>query len=126
MTAELFAPPDYWRLSAIAKGRICNGCGTKGLCGYLIPDTIWGLNITVACDIHDFMYSTGKTAEDKVVADRVFLYNMQRLIEAGWQWNWLKRRRSNRAEIYYDFVDRRGGPAFWKGKNQPEEMGVAA
>ena len=122
--AMLFAPPGYWRMSPEHRADICNGCGTKGLCGYVIPDTIWFLSIKVACDIHDFMYATGLTAEDKIVADRVFLYNMQRLIAAGWQWKWLMRRRTNLAEIYYDFVVKRGGPAFWAGKNRPEEMGT--
>jgi hypothetical protein len=118
----LFAPPDFWRLSAIAKKKICNGCGTKGLCGYLIPDTIWGLKITAACDIHDFMYAVGKTLKDKEEADRVFFNNMLRLIDKGSPWlKWLRRRR---AKTYYDAVCLLGGPAFWAGKNKGEELGA--
>ena len=120
----LYAPADYWRLSGIAKGRLCNGCGTKGLCGVIVPDTIWGLCITPACDIHDFQYATGETIADKESADRAFLNNMLRLIEAGTKWRWLKRLRARRARTYYDAVRRFGGPAFWAGKNRPEETGV--
>jgi len=125
MTAELFAPPDYWRLSEIAKGRICNGCGTKGLCGYVIPDTIWGLCITPACDIHDFQYATGQNHEDKMSADRSFLYNILRLIDAAGGIGILKYLRRRRAYKYYEAVCAFGGPAFWKDKNRPEEMGAA-
>ena len=120
----LFAPPDFWRLSAIAKKKICNGCGTKGLCGYLIPDTIWGLKITIVCDIHDFMYDVGKTLKDKEEADRVFLNNLLRLIDAETSLAVLKWLRRRRAKTYYDAVCLLGGPAFWAGKNKGEELGA--
>ena len=124
-TALLFAPPNYWRLTDIARGRICNGCGSKGLCGYVIPDTIWGLRITEACDIHDYQYETGRDHSDKESADRSFLYNLLRLIDAAGGpaiLQWLRRRR---AQKYYWAVCAFGGPAFWAGKNRPEEMRAA-
>lgn len=120
----LFAPPGYWTLSETDHRKTCNGCGAKGLCGYLVPDTIWGLRITEACNIHDYMYSIGKTIADKEVADRVFFNNMLRIIDANTPWNWLKRLRVRRAKIYYKAVVEIGGPAFWCGKNKPDELGL--
>lgn len=36
---------EYWDLTEEDRFEICNGCGPKGK-GYLVPDTIWGLNIS--------------------------------------------------------------------------------
>jgi len=122
MTA-LFAPPAFWQLPEKIYKTLCNGCGTKGLCGFVVPDTVWGLRITTACDIHDYMYRIGETLTDKEEADRVFLNNMLRIIDAGTCCNCLKLLRRRRALTYYLAVADLGGPAFWSGKNKPEEMG---
>lgn len=120
---KLFAPEEYWKLSKERKDAICNGCGAKGIGGWLVPDTMWGLNVRVCCDIHDYMYSVGTTIEDKRVADRVFLNNVLRVVEDGaWILRALRRRR---AKTYFFFVDTFGGPAFWDGKNKPEEVSNA-
>jgi hypothetical protein len=116
MDAKLFAPAEYWELTDGQRADLCNGCGTKGLCGVIVPDTFYGLCVTAACDIHDFMYVTGKTIEDKIRADSTFLNNMLRLIDAGTRCSWLKRLRARRARAYYEAVKRFGGPAFWAGK----------
>jgi hypothetical protein len=116
MERLLFAPSGYWELDAGQRADLCNGCGTKGLCGVIVPDTFYGLCVTPACDIHDYMYVTGETIDDKIRADSTFLNNCLRLIEAGTRWNWLKRLRARRARIYYEAVKRLGGPAFWAGK----------
>lgn len=117
--AVLFAPKEYWNLTQADRQDLCNGCGTKGLCGFLVPDSIHGLRITPACNIHDFMYSIGETIEDKHEADRVFLNNLLRLVEAGTSWTWLKKLRAIRCHEYFLAVDKFGGPAFWNGKNEP-------
>ena len=125
MTAQLFAPETFWTLHPILRGKYCNGCGPKGLCGFIVPDTIWGLCITAACEIHDYMYAIGETLADKEEADRVFLNNLLRIIDAGTRYDWLKRLRNRRARTYYLAVVELGGPAFWSGKNKPEELGEA-
>ena len=112
---ELFAPKGYRDLSPAEHARICNGCGTKGLGGYIVPDTLWGLEIEECCHIHDYMWSQGKTIEDKAQADRVFLNNMLRVIDEGSKWLRFLRRR--RAFKYYEAVAVFGGPAYWSGKN---------
>lgn len=118
---ELFAPAAYWSL--IDKSPYCNGCGAKGLGGYLIPDNLFGLSIENCCNIHDFMYSMGNGIADKEEADRVFLNNMLREIEAVQASRVVNFFRRLRAMGYYSAVRDFGGPAFWAGKNRPEELG---
>lgn len=122
---KLYAPEAYWRLTAAQKTEICNGCGTKGLCGLVVPDTIYGLCITPACDIHDYMYHVGETLADKQEADRVFINNMLRLINAG-RFGWVKWLRRWRAMTFYTAVCDLGGPAFWSGKQPANEGTVNA
>ena len=119
---ELYAPEAFWQLAPADKAALCNGCGAKGFGGWLVPDTLWGLSIEPACDIHDAMYHWGRTRQDKAAADRVFLNNMLRLVEAhsGRLLKWLRR---YRAVSYYAAVRDFGGPAFWAGKNPPAQMG---
>ena len=122
--AFLFAPPTYWRLPE--DERRARRCGPgRGVLEWLVPDTIYGVNVSVACSIHDFMYAIGVTDTDKADADEVFLNNLIRLIEAHdgwWPIQWLRLRR---ALIYYGAVKHFGGPAFWNTKNQPTEIGLA-
>lgn len=121
--AFLFAPPAYWRLpESERRGR----CGPgRGVLEKIVPDTIYGLRVSAACDIHDKMYMWGATISDKDEADRVFLNNLIRLIEAAGGWRFLVRLRLRRARIYYEAVSHFGGPAFWNTKNQPTEIGLA-
>lgn len=120
---RLYAPPEFWQLTPAEKEKRCNGCGPKGY-GLFIPDTIWGLRITPACDIHDFMYALGETEADKCEADRVFLNNMIRLIDAAGSWSIVRWLRQRRAMTYYQAVHELGGPAFWSGKNPRSHEGM--
>lgn len=114
--AGLYAPDAYWKLPPKTKEALCNGCGTKGIVGFVVPDTVWFLCITEACDIHDFMYAVGQTIEDKAQADQTFLTNMLRLIEYNTRFFVLKALRARRALKYYEAVRDFGGPAFWRSK----------
>jgi hypothetical protein len=82
---------------------------------------MYGLSITEAANIHDYMYYVGMTLEDKREADRVFLNNMIRIIEANSKFWVLEFLRKRRAKKYYLAVDWFGGPAFWSGKNDINE-----
>lgn len=62
-------------------GMIINSCGSKGIGDKIVPDSILGVCITPACQIHDFDYFVGQTFEDKKNADRRFLENMRKIIE---------------------------------------------
>lgn len=121
---KLFAPQDYWETPKDVLDKIVHGCGPgTGWKESLIPDTIWGLSITGACNVHDFMYYAGENLTDKDEADRVFLNNILRTIDANTEWGFMKWLRRRRAYKYYEAVSHFGGPAFWKGKNMPESEG---
>jgi len=108
---KLFKPEGYKALSAVEKSRLCNGCGSKGLGGWLVPDSVWGLNITECCNIHDYMYSQGATLADKEYADTIFLNNLVRKIDSGSKlFRWLRRRRA--LKMYWA-VDTFGASCFW-------------
>ena len=113
---KLYAPQGFWNLSRCARMQLCNGCGPKGL-GLLCPDTIYGLDISEACNIHDYMYAKGLRHSSKREADRVFLYNMLRIIRARTHSRILFWLRKRRARTFYLAVKNFGGPAFWAGKN---------
>lgn len=111
---KLFEPESYSLATCEEKQQICNGCGAANSKFDFVPDKIYGLLITPACNIHDWMYHKGKTIEDKEQADRVFLNNMLRIIEASKYFKGLKRRRALK---YYEAVTCLGGPAYWSGKH---------
>ena len=122
----LYAPPSYIAARPEVRRLVVNGCGPAGWKGELVPNTLYGLNVAPACDIHDWMYVAGETIADKHEADRVFLNNLLRLIEAAGGPGWLRWLRRRRARIYYEAVRLFGGPAFWQQKNPPERLITAA
>jgi hypothetical protein len=121
---QLFAPESYHLASKEVRDRVTNGCGTAGWKGWLVPDTVYFLSIKAACQIHDWMYAAGTTLADKEEADRVFLNNMMRIINAAGGWGILVQARRTRAREYYEAVKYCGGPAFWDGKNKAENLPV--
>jgi len=115
MTMNLYVPLSYTTATLSQRSAICNGCGSSKAKFDFVPDTIYGLCITAACHIHDWMYHEGKTIEDKKEADRAFLNNLIRIIDNhGGLLKFLRRRRARK---YYLAVKYFGGPAYWNGKN---------
>jgi hypothetical protein len=115
--AGLSAPRTYWAATSAVRAKNCNGCGTGGWKGSLVPDTIWGLSITAACNIHDWTYAEGCTADDKDRADLTFLANMLALIDDAAELSIVSRLlaplRRWRAWHYYEAVRYAGnGPFF--------------
>lgn len=108
---NLTAPLEYWLANTATRNEICSGCGTKGFSAWICPDTLYGLDITDPCNIHDWMYHHGACVEHKDQADRIFLNNMIRTIEKNL--DWLAPLRRRRALKYYEAVKYWGGPAFW-------------
>lgn len=87
-------------------------CGAEDALFDFIPDTIYGLNITKACCVHDDRYTRGGNIFDKDNADKEFLSNMLSIINSHNKWyypHWLARRR---AMSYYDAVVRCGKSSF--------------
>ena len=121
MRARIFAPKSYWRATEEEREAVCNGCGTKGI-GSVIPEYLWGVCVTQACQIHDWMYHLGDTIEDKRAADRVFLNNMLRLIKRADKFFLVQRLQRRSAFGFYLAVRDFGGPAYWAGKNSDDEF----
>lgn len=121
MSTRLFAPAAYWQLTAAGRAELeLNGCGPDGWKNRLVPERLLGVAITAACNIHDYMYIVGETEADREEADRVFLNNMLRIVEAE-SANWLTRTLRRRLALhYYAAVRDFGGPFFWADKNPPE------
>ena len=116
-----YAPKKVWdRLKdkTIPK----NGCGSK-FTYWIVPDKFCclGLNLTIPCAIHDEQYALGKTNEDKIEADRIFRNNGYRAVEAM-----PKLFRPIGRIIVDGYVSSvsggLGNVAFWRDKNNPEEM----
>lgn len=112
----LFAPEEYWAMSADELKY--KGCGPGKWGDALVPDTMYGLNVKPGCGIHDVCYALGKTAEDKVIADMLMLMNTLAIIQAK-SWPVIREVRCYRAMSYYLAVSEGGEKAYWKGKAKP-------
>lgn len=112
----LFAPVEYWNATIEDLKDNCNGCGTGGWKGKLVPETVWGLRISEACNIHDWMYARGLTWRDKVIADRYFRRNMKLIVKAKTENRLLRRFRLWRVEKYYLAVKHAGFSAYEEDK----------
>jgi len=89
-----------------------NGCGPAGWKFDLVPDTIWGLCVTEACNIHDAMYYTGLDEKDRTHADNTFLNNLNRIITHESRFKFLARFRRRRAWLMFAAVRKFGGNHF--------------
>ena len=129
MTVKLYAPSSYWLFDKEILKELVNGCGPGGWKVDPVPDTVYGLPIEKACNIHDFMYFYGETEEDRDRADRVLKNNINRIIDAAYDSSKIpvyrdimRTLRRRRAKKYYFFVHNFGGPHFWVDKNQNSEF----
>ncbi|USN48495.1 MAG: hypothetical protein H6626_05230 [Pseudobdellovibrionaceae bacterium] len=104
------APYSYWNNSS--KSKQTNGCGSKGLIGDLVPDSLLGTNITKVCNIHDYMYSLGEVKEYRKIADQIFLKNMFIAINEDRDNSLFKLLKKAKAYLYYLGVRIFGGEFF--------------
>lgn len=114
----LFAPEEYFEASEEWLDANTGGCGPGKFGDKFVPDTIYGESIFLSCQIHDFMYNSGKTWEDKRYADRTFIWNMLSQIDDGEGWDIVRERR---VMAYYQAVSHGGHDSFRKGKFWLEE-----
>ena len=106
--AELNLPDIY---GLYQEGFIPNGCGPDTWVGRLVPNRFLFLPpLTVAGDLHDYLYWLGGLEADRARADNTFRLCIQRLgadIPVRW-WSppsWVAQRRLNViADLYYDAV----------------------
>lgn len=78
-----------------------NGCGPKGVVGKLIPDSLLGVSVQEACNLHDDRYHQGGTSEKRWRADRNFLEDMLSAIEKEKGSRLIGQARKMGAYIYY-------------------------
>jgi hypothetical protein len=117
MKKELLSSQSYKDASLEVKEVVTNGCGPGGWKFDIIPDTMYGLSIKEACNIHDWDYSVGTYLADKLLADKRLLSNLNILIDNYKGWScFLNPLRRLRALEYYEAVHIAGYSAYWKGK----------
>jgi len=109
---DLYAPSEFWKLSYDEKMRITNGCGAANAAIDYVPDTIYGLNISAACDIHDYGYWLGGLKEDKYISDLFLLINTLQIIKQHGGNKLMLTLRYSRAIKYFFAVDFFGKEAF--------------
>jgi len=120
--AKLYALKVYWKYSRKRIEELTNGCGPAGWKGWFIPDSILGVNIKEACNIHDFMYLVGESERDREKADRVFRNNMLRIVMEASKTRLTRWLRRKFVERYYKTVRSAGGTYFWEDKNEDCEF----
>jgi len=77
----LYAPNSYHEATPKERAEVCNGCGAKG--GIKFPDSMWGLDVKEACNIHDWMTKYGLTLMDFLFAAGMFIVNLTIIIWFG-------------------------------------------
>lgn len=126
---KLFAPPEYWNYDEDIRHNW--GCGPGGWGDLLVPDKILGLDIQPACSIHDYYYRHWHDASEdaRYMADRVFKFNMLRILAYNYRHRKVRRWRSvlfiarrRFIDRYYTVVRRYGGPAWHDDRNKEEEF----
>lgn len=123
-TIKLFAAPECWQFRDKHPDQWKNfACGPGEVGDYLVPDVILGIPVAECCRIHDWYYrfDSGKTEEDRAAADRIFLNNMLRTVNALSKNSIMKRIRSRIALIYYNAVRRYGAPVYFEERNSDIE-----
>lgn len=121
-TLTLYAPLSYHQASCAAKRKVCNGCGAKG--GIKVPDTMYGLDIKEACNIHDWMFKHGKTYADFLFANGIFQVNLTRIIVQQSANKFMIMLRLRRASKYFNAVAMLGQDAYWKNKRRNAGMHI--
>ena len=79
---DLYVPASFLAADKVEMSLVCNGCGTRGIGGYLVSDDILGVCVTVSCNIHDWGYELSETDEDEDQCDFYLRENLRRMIYA--------------------------------------------
>ena len=102
--AKLLAPLTMVRRSMLDILDATNGCGREGFEDRIVPDSIWGLDISPACRVHDWMYIEADSLEEENYADAIFGANLISMIQQKTKNPALKWLRLRRAYKYVDAV----------------------
>lgn len=110
--AEYKIPKSWLDASEKERSDIANGCGAGGWKFDIVPDTIYGLDISDVCNWHDFEYTFRRKDEvNKNLADLNFYHNLLVRVERkGGLLKWFRKRRALK---YYLAVKHFGDSAFY-------------
>jgi hypothetical protein len=93
---------------------------------------ICGIDIRLACIIHDYRYTAGETFHDKIDADVEFLYNLNLILSCSEEFDNInsnrRQKRFDKAYMYFMFVQLYGDKAFVAGagiKNRDRKEYIA-
>ncbi len=101
---KLAAPQSFWDADQDFINEFTGGCGpgeVGSIGDRLIPDTIYCLRITLACQIHDWTYAVWNSKEGFELANNLFKNNMQRMVDQTKSSRFLKWLRYKRLYKYY-------------------------
>jgi len=107
---HLIVPDGFWDTWEDERKK-CNGCGT-GWNKHLVPNTIYGLLIRIACCIHDKEYRIGGNEKDRKRADKNLHDNIDIIIDLYDKWYYPSGLAKIRADEYRFMVDVFGDNAF--------------
>lgn len=102
----LWAPDGFWR--EISGRDIhysphgCNGCGTAR--SFWVPDTMYRLQVTVCCNIHDYMCARSIDEIERRWTDVEFFFNLTAWIDAKSRFFLIRELRKHRALLYFKAV----------------------
>ena len=122
---KLFAHKECWEFIEKHPEEFDSfGCGPGGLGDIFVPDTMYGLDISLACKIHDWYYRfyDGNSEEDRKMADSILKNNLLRIVKAKSKSKILRWLRNRRCGTYYRAVRLVGGPAFYEERNSDDEF----
>ena len=112
-------PPKPKRTYFFERG--CDYCGPEGsLIAKIVPDTIYGVDVSYCCFLHDQAYRKGGTKADRLEADRDFR-DLLRARAAARLPLLLQPLALIRCQIYYLAVRALGWRCFTY-KEQPDEI----
>lgn len=109
----LLVPKSYFEAPQSQIDEVTNGCGPEGWKEKIVPDTIYGLNVTSACLPHDWAYEFETTLDGKIFADHTLYDNLIVLINnKKTAWWWVTALRKRRAKTFLYMVSKFGDGPF--------------
>jgi hypothetical protein len=121
---KLFAHPDCWKfIEEHPEDFKSFGCGPGGVGDILVPDTMYGMDVSDACRIHDWYYRfySDNTEDGRRTADDILKNNLLRIVRAKSRNKIIRWLRVRRCRTYYSIVRFAGGPAYYEERNEGDE-----
>lgn len=109
---EIRVPRSFVATDQELVDAITGGCGPGGFGDKFVPDTLYGLSITLACKVHDWTFGVWNDSYSFIIANDLFHINMLRIIKqhgGNRLIQWLRRRRAYK---YYLAVQKLGKSSY--------------